>query len=101
MKQYCTKGCVTQTDEVVLETPEFITWNCWDEPTHKTTVFVDPCLVEPIKELWSHGVITRGCCCGHGKATRNVLVDPKSISLMIELGHEQFAFQDRSDSFYI
>lgn len=30
-------------------------------------VYVDKCLLDEIKSLIDFGVVTLGCCCGHGK----------------------------------
>jgi len=45
----------------------------------RTTVSIDKCLVEEIKHLWSKGIITGGCCCGHGAFDPNIIVSPESI----------------------
>lgn len=34
----------------------------------KNTVPVDACIAEEIQQLNDLGIITLGCCCGHGKA---------------------------------
>lgn len=31
------------------------------------TICVDACIKDEILYLWSHGVTTTGCCCGHNK----------------------------------
>lgn len=37
------------------------------------TVRVDACLKEIIQELNDKGIITLGCCCGHGKYPRTII----------------------------
>lgn len=32
------------------------------------SICVDKCLEKEIKALWSEGVTTTGCCCGHGRS---------------------------------
>lgn len=52
-------------------------------------VYVDKCLLEEIKGLVDFGVVTFGCCCGHGKIPGYIQVDHKSIPKMKELGYER------------
>lgn len=49
---------------------------------------IDRCCVPEIKFLWSRGIHTRGCCCGHNKVPPMVNVAEESILGMIELGYE-------------
>lgn len=53
--------------ETILETPPQI----GDRPNG---ICVDACIVDAIKMLWSHGVETRGCCCGHSKGNPSVVI---------------------------
>ena len=32
---------------------------------------IDNCLIEEIKDLWSKGIQTKSCCCGHNIAPAN------------------------------
>lgn len=52
-------------------------------------VYVDKCLLEEIKSLVDSGVVTLGCCCGHGRVHGYIQVDHRSISKMNELGYER------------
>lgn len=54
-------------------------------------VYVDKCLLEEVKSLVDLGVITLGCCCGHGKVPGYIQVesDYQSISKMNELGYKR------------
>lgn len=54
-----------------------------------TTVCVDPCIVDAIRQLWSLGIETMGCCCGHNVTCATVSVHPKDYERMFELGYEQ------------
>ena len=38
------------------------------------TVCIDECIVPQIQALWKAGVMTRGCCCGHGKTNPEVII---------------------------
>ncbi len=64
---------------------------------------IDTCLVEEIKHLWSLGIITTGCCCGHNKLWGYIGVDEANEAQMIELGYQvQFNFSrpDDTDGFW-
>jgi hypothetical protein len=51
-------------------------------------VSIDKCIVGKIKELWSQGIITHGCCCGHhGILPRMVNVADESIQKMIDMDY--------------
>jgi hypothetical protein len=61
---------------------------------------VDACIAEEIKDLWSKGVITMGCCCGHNKQQSMVNVDENSIKKMLALGYIQnHPDPERKDTF--
>lgn len=75
---------------VVLDLPK---WHCdyaWRMMKgYPPTVSVDPCIVEAIKQLWSLGIETTGCCCGHNRQRAIVNVHPRHYERMFELGYEQ------------
>ena len=64
-------------------------------------VYVDKCLLEEIKSLIDFGVVTLGCCCGHGKMSGYIQVncDYQSISKMYELGYKRLWNQFGSIAF--
>ena len=69
----------------------------------KKVICVDACLESEIKYLWSKGVITGGCCCGHNKINGCIDVYEESVQLMKDLGYEvQFnpSYPDNEWSFY-
>lgn len=49
---------------------------------------IDECLEEEIRELWSVGIRTTGCCCGHGKTSGSIGVEKVDIPTMIKLGYK-------------
>jgi hypothetical protein len=53
------------------------------------TVCIDQCIVDAIKHLWSKGIETTGCCCGHNTQRAWVSVHPSWYVDMFELGYEQ------------
>ena len=53
-----------------------------------TSLWVDGCLVEEIKYLWSKGITTTGCCCGHNFKCPYIGVDSESSERMKELGYK-------------
>ena len=54
--------------EIILQAP------LW---AGKSTICVDSCIASDIQKLWDSNVVTRGCCCGHGKNNEgpSVVVD--------------------------
>lgn len=52
-------------------------------------VCIDPCIVEVIKELWSYGIETLGCCCGHNVINGYVDVAPRYFDLMKQLKYKK------------
>lgn len=38
-------------------------------------ICVDACIADAIRMLWSHEVITTGCCCGHNLYNPSVIID--------------------------
>ncbi len=50
-------------------------------------VSVDLCIAPTIQHLWSLGVVTLGCCCGHGKSDPSVVVqdmEPGDVLKLIQ-----------------
>lgn len=66
----------------------FIPYNCRGE--YKDEVFVDACLANEILELWSKGIRTTGCCCGHGSedVMSFISVLDEDIEKMEKLGYQ-------------
>lgn len=68
------------------------------------TVCVDKCLKDEIIHLWSLGIITTGCCCGHNKGEQYpyIGVDETQIQLMKDMCYlvrPHNIDSDRQDSF--
>ena len=53
------------------------------------TVAVDTCIIDEIKHLWSLGIVTLGCCCGHNKIQSMVNVADRNIQQMLDMGYVQ------------
>lgn len=67
-------------------------------------ICIDNCILEEIKYLWSLGIKTTGCCCGHNKLDGFIGVEFEDITKMKELGYKvQFNFSrpGDEDSFYL
>jgi hypothetical protein len=61
---------------------------------------IDPCIFEEIKYLWSFGIETHGCCCGHNKEESFVNVHDKDIHTMLRMGYVQNHWdKSRKDTF--
>lgn len=52
------------------------------------TICVDRCLTEEIQSLWTIGITTTGCCCGHNKLYSYIGVINEDIPRMIDIGYE-------------
>lgn len=77
---------------IVLEVPEWLNIRINNTEHEKTKwVSVDPCIAGEVWELWQHGIITTGSCCGHnlgGRCLPYIGVIDEHIPLMKELGYE-------------
>lgn len=52
-----------------------------------TDITADLCIGKEIKQLINNGVITYGCCCGHGTSNPTCLVNIESKSILNDLGY--------------
>lgn len=59
-----------------------------DEGSESDIICVDSCLKDEIIFLWSKGVKTTGCCCGHNYLPPYIGVSDDSIDLMVSLNYE-------------
>jgi hypothetical protein len=77
---------------------------------NKNHVVVDACIAGEIQLLNNHGIITLGCCCGHGKAGQitvfdngydkwkvyeeppHTLIDKRSVDNAKKLGYRPYPF---------
>lgn len=67
-------------NQICLNTPEHINY-------HNSKICIDKCLIDEIKYLWSLGIKTTGCCCGHNKLEGFIGVDFDDIPKMKTLGY--------------
>jgi hypothetical protein len=49
---------------------------------------LDRCIAEEVMQLWMKGIVTTGCCCGHGKVAPFIGVATEDIPKMKELGYQ-------------
>ena len=91
--------------KVILTAPkEFIPFNL-DPQRYKEKILVDACLAQEIQRLWSLGIKTTGCCCGHGRVLGYIGVFDDYIEAMEALGYQHYIFEeiaggiDRKDAF--
>ncbi len=76
---------------------EYLRANNWEG------ISIDSCLVDEIKELWSKGIRTTGCCCGHNQIAPYIGVVDEDIPKMKEMGYKVAPNPCRprsEDSFY-
>lgn len=69
-------------------------------PFTKRFTCIDKCLLDEISLLWSQGIETTGCCCGHNKWTDMAFIGVKDeyIDQMKELGYAVMFNQCRPDA---
>jgi hypothetical protein len=80
---------------------------CVDTPIHinynNSKICIDKCLYDEVEYLWSLGIRTTGCCCGHNKLDGFIGVEFDDIIMMKALGYQVRKNEIRSndeDSFY-
>ena len=54
----------------------------------KKSLWIDKCLVDEIECLWSEGIITTGCCCGHNFSIPYIGVIYRCSERMKRLGYK-------------
>ncbi|MCT6925292.1 hypothetical protein [Metasolibacillus sp.] len=79
---------------VVLEFPDHVYAINGGYYTTKDSCAVDVCMVDEIQYLWQQGIVTTGCCCGHGITDAMINVADCSIQKMIELGYRRSEAND-------
>jgi len=60
-------------------------------------VAVDACIAAYVQRMNDLGIVTVGCCCGHGKGPGAVLVAAESAALMDALGYERHELEPGRD----
>ena len=88
--------------KILYPPKNFIKYNCFEG--YRDSVIVDACLADEIEDLWSKGIKTTGCCCGHGEELGSILVTNDCIPMMEELGYVHYIFKEdygenRNDAF--
>jgi len=59
------------------------------------TICIDKCIAEEIQYLWSWGVKTTGCCCGHNINEGYIGVIDKDIEFMKKSGYKVLFNKDK------
>lgn len=54
----------------------------------KESICLDKCIADEVQYLWSLGITTTGCCCGHNRDEGQISVIDNDIPRMKELGYE-------------
>jgi len=97
--------CGTYENYVTLNVPDNIILRMNNpERTIRKQVCLDSCIQNEIKYLWSLGIVTTGCCCGHNTSVGFVNVDKSHYQQMIDLGYEVYYDHpelNRKDTFVI
>jgi hypothetical protein len=61
------------------------------------SIYVDECISNYVQKMNDEGIITVGCCCGHGERPPEVLISVESILLLEKLGYEYHTYDMRND----
>lgn len=69
-------ACNIQHHEVVIK------------KSSSNSIVVDKCIENEIKWLWSEGITTTGCCCGHNKGKEYIRVAKIDVAHMMFLGYK-------------
>lgn len=67
------------------------------------SICLDACIAQEVQDLWSLGITTTGCCCGHNELPGFIGVVEEDIPRMKQLGYEVMFNPSRpgdEDSFY-
>ena len=86
--------CKWGTDKLI----HVIRRNNPDVPDGWHPVYVDACIADYVQEMNDRGIITVGCCCGHGKGPAWVQVAQESIPLLNKHKYAWRWYADRTDS---
>ena len=69
--------------------------NGWHE------MHVDACLAEYVQKMNDLGIITSGCCCGHGKSRPEILVSISSTVIMNREGYHHYPYHVKGSNYLI
>ena len=61
----------------------------------RPSFYTDVCIGEELQSLYDAGVVTYGCCCGHGVRKPSCLVSVDSKKILEELGYELHEYTPR------
>lgn len=93
--------------KILYPPKNFITYNIITDESnkYKDSIQVDECIADEIEELWSKGIKTCGCCCGHGFSLGFIQVVDDCIEQMEKLGYVHYIYDglfggiERKDAF--
>ncbi|MBC1378065.1 hypothetical protein HB829_14120 [Listeria innocua] len=101
MRLNCPNELGIYNKKVYLEFPAHMFKENGGYYTEKRGCLVDPCMVNEIEFLWEKGIVTTGCCCGHGKTFAYIDVASYSDCLvMYQLKYESHINVSGKTSFF-
>ena len=74
-------------NQVALQRPKCMEGRT-EGSSNPKTICIDKCIAEEIKYLWSMGIRTTGCCCGHNIQQGYIGVIEKDIEIMKKGGYK-------------
>lgn len=72
----------------LVKLPDFMRRYFANKGLEKHHIWIDSCLADEIKYLWSEGIVTTGCCCGHNFLPPYIGVDSRSSNEIKWLGYK-------------
>ena len=72
----------------LVKLPDFMRRYFANKGIEKHHIWIDSCLADEIKYLWSKGIVTTGCCCGHNYLPPYIGIDDRSSSEIKWLGYK-------------
>lgn len=79
-----------KTPTVQLKPPK--EWN-----SEKESICIDACIADTIQHLWNHGIVTLGCCCGHGRMTPDIVLDQNCSKATADIVRKRITEVDDRD----
>ena len=81
-------------NQVVLNVPPHMRGRRFGCHIIRDRIGVDRCIALELQTLWSLGITTLGCCCGHNAAPAYIHVAPDDAGRMRGLGYELLGGQE-------
>lgn len=83
----------TYANQIVMPAPPW--WS-------RNTICLDWCVAAEVRWLWSLGIVTLGCCCGHGGSVpAYIQVRPDFSEAMLAMGYRPLLLNGMPEGVFI